>query len=557
MRMGNIITQLADYTLPSNILYVFNIARYYFATNEVINSNIVKLATYPISRVIVTSKSDEIARQVEDILADLNMKQLLINLGTGVFTYGTSMVGFMRSFRRRLKCPKCGTTYDIDNEKKYWDFRGGKFYVKCKKCKGVFEAELEDIPQDKTLPRLIPWSVFEVVPDYNKYSGNTTYYKYITEEERAKIKERDIDFLRYCPKLLLEAYRKRKIVVLNPSNQYQFINFRLPDIWPSYGFPPLLPLFILLHHLGLMTKANEALAKDYIMPLRFIVPGDPMVKTGAPNITVNLKKWEQLVKSHIKKWRKDPLHIGFIPLPANTIYFSGNARQLMTPDIAKLLKDDITSGMGMPAGFFRGLLNWTGQSVSLRMLENQFLNHRVNIHNYLNKFLFPKLGEIYSIDPKSVTLSLEKFKMADDIQYKQLLVGANQSGKVSDDTLLDSLGLDSSKELEKIKKELFDKLELEKVQEELKQLLAESMERFTSMQSQVHQVDMDRTLDRWISILQRLTPLQREQLLSRLKQSSPSTYSILRQRIAAMSQPQTSEAPLPEQKPPRRKESPI
>lgn len=555
--LSPIVEKLADYKIPSNILHIFSIARYFFMTDKVINSNIVKLATYPISQTFVKCKDSKIQKKIENVLNKIDIREFMINMGIPFYKYGNSINGFLEPFERKLKCPnpKCNHLQDIDDEKKGWKLQTGKFYIKCQKCKKESLAIVEDKVVKNTTPKLISWSIFEVIPDYNKYSGNTTYYKYITDEEQMKVKKQNVDFLRSCPIQILDLYRqKNRIIILNPDNQFHFKNFTLPDTWPSYGFPSLLPLFITLNYIGILKKANEALAKDFTVPLRFIVPVDAYATANAPGVSLDLKIWEAKVKYHIKKWREDPLHIGFLGLPAKVIHFSSEGRSLMLSDHIKLETNDLIAGQGMPVGFYRGDLNWTGQSITMRMLENQFLGHRRGMDRFLNYFLCPKLKSVYNISAETeILIYMDKFRMADDVQYKQAIVAGNAAGKVSDKTVLEqAFQLDYEAEQEQIKKELLDKLDLSRYQQELQRELQHSVEALTRTIDSEQTINMDATLDMWIKDLSKLSPERRIITLEWMKKKSPSSYQLLTARLKGIKEMEGQIKPLPEQKPPRR-----
>lgn len=553
-----IVTKLGDFTIPSNILDIFNISRYYFITDKIINANIKKLAVYPITKVNVNCNDNKTKNNLKEILYDgLRIREVLTNSGIQFYIHGNDYIGFLYPFQRQLKCPNCKNTQVLDEDMKTWDLQSGSLKIKCEKCKHQSTAKVVDLPLNRVMPRLIHWSVFEVIPDYNKYSGKTIFYKYITDEEKRKIKDKNVDFLRTCPLPLLELYRKRnRLIVLNSDTQFHFKNFTLADTWPSFGFPPLLPLFISLYYIGLLQKANEAIAHEFMVPLRFIVPSDALAAGGAPNVSIQLGVWESVIKSHINAWKKDPLHIGFIPLPANLIYFSGEGRQLLSTDHIKMEIDDLIAGMGAPAGFFRGILNWTGQSISQRMLENLFINYRIGINEFLNVFLLPKLRNIYNI-PKDIEVKLElaKFKMADDALLRQSLMNLNSTNKVSDDTLLSQgFDIDPKIERDKIKQELQAALELRLYQNELQEELKHSMQKFEEMNQEDSMVDMDKTIDSWMSDLSRMSPGARNNYLAYMKDKSPQSYELLMSRQKAIQEREHDMPdPLPEQRAGKRK----
>ena len=104
--------------------------------------------------------------------------------------------------------------------------------------------------------------------------------------------------------------------------------------------------------------------------------------------------------------------------------------------------------------------SWTGSSVSLRVLENHFLTDRELIDSFLNEFLLPNLMRYFRL-PK-IRLKQRDFKMADDVQQKQLAMQLNQLGKISDTTLLGQSGFDFEDELLLRKSEQIQLIELQR-----------------------------------------------------------------------------------------------
>ena len=116
---------------------------------------------------------------------------------------------------------------------------------------------------------------------------------------------------------------------------------------------------------------------------------------------------------------------------------------MLTPEM-KFLEEEIINSLGVPLEFIKGGSTFTSGSVSLRIVENHFLNYRELLQDFLNHFVVKKVGQYLKYP--AVTLSFKKFKMADDIQAKQVLMNLNQSGKISDEKMLEEFGYNYDKE---------------------------------------------------------------------------------------------------------------
>jgi hypothetical protein len=107
--------------------------------------------------------------------------------------------------------------------------------------------------------------------------------------------------------------------------------------------------------------------------------------------------------------------------------------------------------MGVPVELVLGGLSWSGSNVSLRMLENQFLDRRSDYLRLVTGFIMPKISAFMGWE--GVPAHFKRFKMADDLQRSAFNLQLNQAGKISDRTLLEDTDWDSRLELERIDEE--------------------------------------------------------------------------------------------------------
>lgn len=107
----------------------------------------------------------------------------------------------------------------------------------------------------------------------------------------------------------------------------------------------------------------------------------------------------------------------------------------------------------------------TGSSITLRSLQNDFLHNQTQLLDF-TVWLKNKLRTFLKI-PDIKTIRFLDFKMADDIQRIQQLIGLNAQRKVSDETMLTELGLDYEKENKKIIEEI-------QIQNKIQDLMARS-----------------------------------------------------------------------------------
>ena len=127
--------------------------------------------------------------------------------------------------------------------------------------------------------------------------------------------------------------------------------------------------------------------------------------------------------------------------------------------------------------------------VPVRMLENQFITYRTMHEHFLQHFLIPSIARFMGW--REVSVHMKEFKMADDMQLKQLLLSMNQMKKVSDKTLLSEFGKDALDESRLIEQELRRNLEIQKLDSLYKaQIQGESQQVLTKFQLKSQEAQM-------------------------------------------------------------------
>lgn len=156
-----------------------------------------------------------------------------------------------------------------------------------------------------------------------------------------------------------------------------------------------------------------------------------------------------------------PNYIALVPMPLGTQSFGGDGKILMvTPEI-KATEDDIVAGMGVIPELIRGGASWSGSNVSLRIIENTFLNHRTDMQS-ITDFIIDKVAN--NFDKRKISVKMSDFKMADDLQKKQMIVsaatGSPAETMISSDTAIKELGFDPNTEYENNQARLKKMIEL-------------------------------------------------------------------------------------------------
>jgi hypothetical protein len=429
----------------------FKWTRFFYYSHSVIHPIIDKISEYPVTGLIYQVDGDEdklpekSKKNWKKLLeATLRIKSFQVEMNLDYNVYGNALASIVYPFKRYLKCRECDHRTAIEKAKYKWkDF---KFHSTCENCghQGVFDVADADI-KNRSMCRITRWNPFFVSIEHNPVTDERDYWYRIPNKDRQAIIKGKKMWIERAPWVFIEAVRDNKQIQLETKNLYHMRRPTIADADMAWGMPVILPVIKDAYWLQILRKANEAIALDHVVPWRILFPAANA--DISPYVQQNLNTWKNNVEQEVKKWRQDPNHISIMPLPIGTQNFGGDAKLLQVWQEEKVLQQQIAGGLGVPLELVFGGLSWSGSSVSLRILENHFIRDREEMDNFLNEFLVPNLQRYFRL-PK-ITVKQKNFKMADDVQQKQLLMNLMQMGKVSDSTVLEENGLDFREEATK------------------------------------------------------------------------------------------------------------
>jgi len=214
--------------------------------------------------------------------------------------------------------------------------------------------------------------------------------------------------------------------------------------------PMILPVLKDTFYLQILRKAQEAIAIEHIVPLRVLFPQSAS-STADVYSTVNLTKWRDKIEQELIRWRLDNNYIPILPVPVGQETLGGDGRALMLAQEYRQWSEHIVAGMGVPIEFVFGGMQYSGSNVSMRILENHFLDVKTQRKSMIDHFIIPNVAAYMGWDV--ATCHYKRFKMADDLQRSAYFLQLNQAGKISDRSLLEDTDWDSTKEADRIERE--------------------------------------------------------------------------------------------------------
>ena len=405
-----------------------------------------KMSEYPVTDLIIDSDDSKLRTTWDNFFKkQLKFKKFQVEVGLDYNAFGNCFISIFFPFKKFLVCPSCGHQDPI--EKVNYLFRSFNYQGKCSNCgsygnfkpKDVYIKSVRDV-------RLIRWDVENINIRHNETNGENTYYYTIPKSLINDIKMGKKDVIERTPQSFLEAARLNKDVLFNPSNLFHMKRPTIAQKDKGWGMSMILPVLKDIFYLQTLRKAQEAIAIEHTVPLRVLFPQTPS-GTADPYTTTNLSTWKQKIESEIERWRLDNNYIPVLPVPVGQQTLGAQGRALMLSQEYRVWAEHIVAGMGVPNEFIFGGLSYSGSSVSLRMLENHFLDYKSD-HLALVDWIIERVGAFLNWEP--VEAHFRRFKMADDLQRSAFNLQLNQAGKISDKTLLEDTEWDAEVERNRI-----------------------------------------------------------------------------------------------------------
>ena len=452
-RYPNQFFDMSQQYMPPTIKELFRWCTFYFYNSPLIGSSISKISRYPITDLIIEDELESRRTLWDTILnTELRMKDRCMEVNLDYHVYGNAFVSMHLPFTRFLECTSCRTRVNITQAKWSFNASGYNFHITCSGCNMSAAAKVHDVPyKSRKGIRIIRWNPENIKIKFNEYTGRTSYMYSVPGKLRNSIMRGDRDILEDIPMIVIEALKSRRMIRFNEDNFRHLKRPTLAEQDQGWGKPLIIHVLKDMYYLYTLRRAQECIALEHIVPFDIIYPM-PNAQQD-PYIHTDLANWRSRIEEMIKKHRKDPNYKAVIPIPVGFGRIGGDGKAMMLTPELNYLTQTIVGGMGIPQEFLFGGLNFTGSSVSLRTLENDFIQNRSQLLDFVT-WVKDKI-RIWANLPDIDSIRFADFRMADDIQRNQQLIGLNAAFKVSDQTLLTELGYDYDQEMKKMIEETY------------------------------------------------------------------------------------------------------
>lgn len=452
---------LSDMSIPNKMSELFKMCKYYYTFDPLVSGAINALSSFPVTEIYMEESNN--AKKM------LQKKMEASKDGEDINEESPQLKQYKRVILDQLGMHKLLVGIGID----YW------LYGNCFVFGEMWENPLTKETEWKHLVRLDP---SKVIIDKNDATQEVRY-KWVIPDRVKRIVKKKKPLVEYekIPEIIKQAVRKNEAVVLNPNNIYHLsrpADSMGDTVW---GPPVIANVMKLLLYRNVLRQAQEAIAREHIVPFRIYY----FDQTNTYNPGADMSNVINSFTKELAKSSRDPNYKVVSPVPVGVLNLGGNGKQLMlTPEIEQV-QAEILAGMGVPREFIFGGMSWSGSSISLKILENNFITYRLLIHDFLQNFVVKNMarerGEWNSDkdDDNIPSIEMSEIKMQDDVQQKQLIISLNQTRKVPDDIVWKTMGFDPDNMRESLKEQAKREIELN---EEIEILRIESQTRIQMAQ---------------------------------------------------------------------------
>jgi len=440
---------IANQFVPRNLHDVIRWSRYITIQSPTTSEVIRKLSTYPITDFNIDTHKESVKTKYKEVLKSFKLKESLQNIGFEYFTIGNCFVSIYFPIHRTLSCPHCKTEYSA-KKAGFITFKQYAFKGKCPSCQTDTIFTRKDTRSTSIADmNIIRWNPEHIIVNHNPITGEYDYYYTIPNTLKNKIQRGDRLSIDSTPWEFIEAVRFNQDFKFDRDNIFHLQNVTTGGTVEGISVPPLLSLFSLVFYQATLRKANEAIATEYLAPLRAIFP-QAQTANSDPATSMSLRNFVGNMENALVKHKHDKNHILIAPVPIGYAPLGGEGKNLLVSQEIQQAEDSILLSLGVSRELLSGTTNWTSTSVGLRMMENLLLSYISRLEELID-WAMSKVAAYLGLE--KVKVSLTPFKLLDDDLLKQLLLELSKTESASISTLMEEYGLNFKDEQEKIKEE--------------------------------------------------------------------------------------------------------
>ncbi len=210
---------------------------------------------------------------------------------------------------------------------------------------------------------------------HSLWSGRNQYVVQLDPDFVSQIKQGLLWQVNETPLWVLEAVKTDSCVQFSDNEVF---HMKAPTIsgisTGGWGLPEVVSNFRNLHATAVHRKINEAVGRDYVLPMRIFSPSTSGSMTDALN-TSHLGEWKAAAAEMIRAHRKDPFSMHAYPFPMTIQQAGGDGMSLVPRDNMRFQIDTMLDGAGYPSELFHSTLSYQQTPIALRNFEQSKRHH--------------------------------------------------------------------------------------------------------------------------------------------------------------------------------------
>lgn len=272
--------------------------------------------------------------------------------------------------------------------------------------------------------------------DKAHHSDSIQYIYSIPPSMDARIKNNVLHEINNTPRGLLEAIAANKDYRYHKGEVFHFKAPSPTGISDSgWAIPELISNYHSIRQLQVYRKADEAVALDYLHPMRVFTPAagieNPATAVNGAYHTAQLQK---MISAH----RKDGTTMHALPFNIGYQELGGAGKQMILHEVVDAYTDSLFDGMGFPRELFRGSMNTDQLPNAIRMFER----HYEWLYHALNGLLgFISNTVQRSMDADTIPVSLKRPVMAYTAEWMQIKLQLAANREIPRDDVYPDIGV--------------------------------------------------------------------------------------------------------------------
>ena len=473
---------VASLSMPDSWRNALYWAEYLFSIFGTYRTAMERVISYFLTDVEIGGEvSDDEKDKWEEFLGDtVDVFTVLQNLLRDRICYGNALASVIVPIKRFLQCPKTGDMYplkEVYNDKKTFNFeftRDMQWIATCPKTgyRGPWKVVDKTDDEEKKI-RIKRWSPHEIEILHDPYTDEVSYLWRIPEDYKRLVREGNLFHLERVSLQVLNAIKHNQVFRFNPDVIFHMKEPTLAGIRNrGWGIPRVISNYRQIYYVQVLRRFNEAIALDYVMPLRLITPmprpgggggqGGGMVSSDPMQFTFGADFRNQ-VKTMITSHRRDPATWQVLPYPVQYQLFGAEANSLAPRDLLDQGMETLLNDAGTPVELYKGTLQLQAAPVALRLFESTW-HHLVHDANAFLQWLVRQISQVMSWE--AVEAKLKRVTIADDLNKQmmaaQLMIGQQLSGRSG----LAAIGYDWDTEQKRLAEEALKQQQLQARQQE-------------------------------------------------------------------------------------------